>query len=67
MTSPRVSHPDPDKKFFPEYDVSLRDSLAKETELFLLSELRDDRDPIELWNAGWPHPNEPDCSVTGAS
>jgi len=31
----------------------LRDSLATETELFLLSQLRDDRDPIELWNAGY--------------
>jgi hypothetical protein len=27
--------------------------LAKETELFLLSQLRDDRDPIELWSAGY--------------
>ena len=35
---------DPDKKFFPDYDPSLRDSFAKETELFLLSQLRDDRD-----------------------
>ena len=31
--------------------VSLRDALAKETELFLLSQLREDRDPLELWTA----------------
>ena len=44
---------DPDTKFFPDYEVALRDALAKETELFLLSQLRDDRDPIELWSAGY--------------
>jgi Protein of unknown function (DUF1592)/Protein of unknown function (DUF1588) len=49
---------DPDKRFFSEYAVSLRDSLAKETELFLLSQLRDDRDPIDLWNADYTFLNE---------
>jgi hypothetical protein len=49
---------DPDTKYFPEYDLSLRDALSKETELFLLSQLRDDRDPIELWNAGYTFLNE---------
>ena len=49
---------DPDKKYFPDYGVSLRDSLAKETELFLLSQLREDRDPIELWNANYSFLNE---------
>ena len=49
---------DPDKKYFPDYDVSLRDSLARETELFLLSQLRDDRDPIELWSANYSFLNE---------
>ena len=53
-----LSNADPDKKFFPDYDVSLRDSLEKETELFLLSQLRDDRDPIELWNADYTFLNE---------
>jgi hypothetical protein len=46
-----LAQADPDTKFFPDYDVALRDALAKETELFLLSQLRDDRDPIELWSA----------------
>jgi hypothetical protein len=49
---------DPDKRYFPDYDVSLRDSLIKETELFLLSQLRDGRDPIELWSASYTFLNE---------
>jgi hypothetical protein len=44
---------DPDKAYFPDYDVSLRESMETETELFLLSQLREDRDPIELWNANY--------------
>ena len=54
----KLGKADPDKKYFPDYDVSLRDSLAKETELFLLSQLRDDRDPIELWSADYTFLNE---------
>ena len=54
----KLSESDPDKKYFPEYDVSLRDSLAKETELFLLSQLRNDRDPVELWSADYTFLNE---------
>ena len=49
---------DPDRGYFPDYDVALRDALAKETELFLLSQLRDDRDPIELWSAHYTFLNE---------
>jgi hypothetical protein len=49
---------DPDEKYFPDYTISLRDALARETELFLLSQLRDDRDPIELWNANYTFLNE---------
>jgi Protein of unknown function (DUF1592)/Protein of unknown function (DUF1588) len=49
---------DPDTKYFPDYDISLRDAFAKETELFLLSQLREDRDPIELWNASYSFLNE---------
>jgi Protein of unknown function (DUF1592)/Protein of unknown function (DUF1588)/Protein of unknown function (DUF1585) len=54
----KLDKADPDKKYFPDYDVSLRDSLAKETELFLLSQLRDDRDPVELWSANYTFLNE---------
>lgn len=44
---------DPDAKYFPDYRPSLRESMAKETELFLLSQLREDRDPVELWTADY--------------
>jgi hypothetical protein len=39
-------------------DPLLRDAMAKETELFLLSQLRADRDPIELWTANYTFLNE---------
>ncbi len=54
----KLINAEPDKKFFPDYDVSLRDAFAKETELFLLSQLRDDRDPVELWSANYSFLNE---------
>ena len=49
---------DPDKGSFPDFDVSLRDAMARETELFLLSQLREDRDPIEIWTANYTFLNE---------
>jgi hypothetical protein len=55
----QLAKADPDKAFFPDYDVSLRDAMAKETELFFLSQLREDRDPIELWSAKYTFLNEP--------
>ena len=54
----KLDKADPDKKYFPDYDVSLRDALVKETQLFLLSQLRDDRDPVELWSANYTYLNE---------
>jgi hypothetical protein len=54
----KLSNADPDKKYFPDYDISVRDALARETELFLLSQLRDDRDPVELWTANYTFLNE---------
>ena len=54
----RLAQADPDKTHFPDYDVSLRDAMVTETELFLLSQLRTDRDPIELWNANYTFLNE---------
>src|SRR6185369_3389989 len=49
---------EPDTRYFPEYDVALRDAMARETALFLLSQLRDDRDPIELWSAPYTFLND---------
>ena len=54
----KLSQADPEKKFFPDYDISLRDAFARETELFLLSQLRDDRDPVELWKANYSFLND---------
>jgi hypothetical protein len=54
----KLNQSDPDRQHFPDYDVSLRDALAKETELFLLSQLHDDRDPIELWSADYTFLNQ---------
>lgn len=55
----QLAKANPDKALFPDYDVALRDAMAKETELFLLSQLREDRDPIELWSANYTFLNEP--------
>jgi hypothetical protein len=49
---------DPDPASFPDYQVSLRDAFATETELFVISQLREDRDPLELWTAGYTFVNE---------
>lgn len=54
----KLGNSDPDKRFFPDYDPSLRESLRRETELFLLSQLQDDRDPVELWTANYTFLNE---------
>ena len=54
----RLAKAEPDKTAFPDYDVSLRDAMTRETELFLLSQLRNDRDPIELWSANYTFLNE---------
>ena len=39
--------------------VTLRDAMATETDLFLRSQLRDNRDPISLWDADYTFLNEP--------
>jgi len=54
----KLAGAEPDKTFFPDYEVSLRDAFARETELFLLSELRGDKDPLELWSAKYTFLNE---------
>jgi hypothetical protein len=54
----RLAKAEPNKTLFPDYDLPLRDAMAKETELFLLSQLRENRDPVELWNANYTFLNE---------
>jgi cytochrome c553 len=48
--------PDPDT--FPEFDENLRSALVQETELFLDSQLRDDRSIVELVSADYTFVNE---------
>jgi hypothetical protein len=54
----RLAQASPDRAQFPDFDISLRTAMQKETELFVLSQLREDRDPIELWNANYTFLNE---------
>jgi hypothetical protein len=49
----RLAAAEPDAKHFPQFVPSLKEAMATETELFLLSELREDHDPIELWSANY--------------
>jgi hypothetical protein len=55
----RLEQADPDKAHFPDWDASLKGAMATETELFVLSQLREDRDPLELWSANYTFVNEP--------
>jgi hypothetical protein len=48
----------PDANVFPEFDEALRESFRRETELFIESQLRDNRDPLELWSADYTYMNE---------
>lgn len=40
-----------DSTLFPEFDDELRAAFRRETELFVANQLRDDRNPLELWTA----------------
>jgi len=48
--------PDPD--VFPDFDLTLRDAFQRETELFLESQLREDRSAVELLSADYTFVNE---------
>ena len=50
---------EPNPEHFPDYTVSLREAMATETDLFIRSQLRDNRDPLELWDANYTFLNEP--------
>jgi uncharacterized protein DUF1592/uncharacterized protein DUF1588/uncharacterized protein DUF1585 len=54
----KLSTAEPNKQFFPDYDASLKDAFLKETELFILSQLREDKDPVELWSANYTFLND---------
>lgn len=48
----------PDPQYFPDFDEPLREAFRRETDLFLESQLRDDRDPLELWSANYTYMND---------
>ena len=48
----------PDPTAFPEFDDNLRAAFARETELFLLDQLREDRSILELLDADYSFLNE---------
>src|SRR3954451_4516395 len=52
----RLATPDPVR--FPHFDENLREAFQRETELFLLSQLRDDRSVVDLLTADYTFVNE---------
>ncbi|PWT84212.1 MAG: hypothetical protein C5B57_05275 [Blastocatellia bacterium] len=49
---------DPDPNAFPDFDDNLRDAFRRETELFLESQMRDDRPLAEMLTANYTFANE---------
>jgi len=47
-----------DSKLFPEFDDELRGAFRRETELFVESQLREDRSSLDLWTADYTFLNE---------
>lgn len=47
-----------DRGLFPEFDDELRSAMQRETALFIESQLREDRSPLELWTANYTFLNE---------
>jgi hypothetical protein len=47
-----------DSTRFPEFDSELRAAFRRETELFVESQLREDRNPLDLWTANYTFLNE---------
>ena len=48
----------PDPTIFPAFDENLRDAMQRETELFLASQLREDRSALDLLRADYTFVNE---------
>ena len=49
---------EPDPRVYPEFDESLRDAFATETQMFLESQMREDRSLVELLTADYTFVNE---------
>ena len=48
----------PDPSLYPRFDAELLQAMDTETRLFLQSQLREDRDAVELWTANYTYVNE---------
>ncbi len=48
----------PDPSRYPQFDAELLQAMDTETRLFLQSQLREDRDAVELWTANYTYVNE---------
>src|SRR5207302_7768605 len=48
----------PDPNLFPEFDDNLREAFGRETELFLESQIREDRSVVDLLRADYTFVNE---------
>jgi hypothetical protein len=53
----RVKNAAPDPALFPQVDADLIQAMQIETRLFLESQLRDDRDAVEIWTANYTYVN----------
>jgi hypothetical protein len=54
----RLSKAEPNPQYFPGYTAALRDAMTTETDLFIRSQLRDNHDPVALWDADYTFLNE---------
>ena len=58
LTVRNVSSSKPDRYIFPEFDENLRAAFGRETEMFLESQLREDRSVVDLLTADYTFLNE---------
>jgi hypothetical protein len=54
-----ISSQDPDRALFPDFDPTLRDAMATETELFIRSQVQEDHPIPDLLSANYTFLNEP--------
>jgi Protein of unknown function (DUF1592)/Protein of unknown function (DUF1588)/Protein of unknown function (DUF1585) len=53
----RLKQARPDPSLYPQIDADLLQAMGTETRLFLESQLRDDRDAVEIWTANYTYVN----------
>jgi hypothetical protein len=58
LTIRNISTQDPDRALFPDFDTTLRDAMSTETQLFIRSQIQEDRPIPELLSANYTFLNE---------